>query len=52
MDLIASRQNTQGGGTSRLTEYGVRQHLDNQVDVEGVEDESGFSAGLRTVFHS
>jgi hypothetical protein len=27
-----------------LTECGVRQHLDNQVDIEAVEDESGFTA--------
>jgi hypothetical protein len=26
------------------TECGVRQHLDNQVDIEAVEDECGFTA--------
>jgi hypothetical protein len=35
-----------------LTECSVRQHLDNQVDIEAVEDEGRFTAGLRVVFHS
>ena len=50
-DIPASEYSKVGGGTSRLTEHGVRQDLDNQVDVEGVEDESGFAARLKTVFH-
>jgi DNA-binding transcriptional LysR family regulator len=42
----------QGGGIARLAECSVRQHLDNQVEVEVVEDENSFTGRLRVVFHS
>jgi hypothetical protein len=41
----------QGGGNARLAECSVRQHLDNQVEVEIVKDENSFIGRLRVVFH-
>ena len=42
----------QGTEIARLAECGVRQHLDNQVEVEVVEDENSFIVRLIIVFHS
>jgi hypothetical protein len=41
-----------GKRNSRLAERSVRQHLDNQVEVEVVEDENRFTVRLIVVFHS
>lgn len=42
----------QGTEIARLAECSVRQHLDNQVEVEVVEDENSFIVRLIIVFHS
>jgi hypothetical protein len=42
--LDASLDFLGGGRNMSLTECRVRQHLDNDVDIEVVEDECGFTA--------
>ena len=50
-DIPTSGHFVKDGGISGLTECSVRQHLDNQVNVEVVEDENGFIARSSVVFH-
>lgn len=52
IDTVLVRIFHQKGEIARLAECSVRQHLDNQVEVEVIKDEASFIVRLRVVFHS
>lgn len=52
IDTVLVRIFHQKGEIARLAECSVRQHLDNQVEVEVIKDETSFIGRLRIVFHS